>query len=130
MGGSRHIGFRASLTADLAPATSLVGKGRFLNVIFYHIELRNFDSIRRYRNEASTSGVYYPLPMAASLYFVMLNEVKHLAQCQGDGHYKPHGVGWLSCLSQWKGNAKARYGGISKEVSPTSFFMSILGQNP
>ena len=35
--------------------------------------------------------------------------------------YKPHGVGWLSCLSQWKGNAKARYGGISKEVSPTSF---------
>ena len=34
-------------------------KGRFLNVIFYHIKLRNFESIRRYRNEASMLGVLY-----------------------------------------------------------------------
>ena len=39
MGGSRHIGFRASLTADYVSATSLAGKGRFLNVIFY---IQNF----------------------------------------------------------------------------------------
>ena len=35
------------------------GKGRFLNVIFYHIKLRKFDSIRRFRNEASMPGVLY-----------------------------------------------------------------------
>ena len=66
MGGSRHFGFRVSLTAERVSATSLVGKGRFLNVIFYHIELRNFDSIRRYRNEASTLGVLYPCAIGVS----------------------------------------------------------------
>ena len=42
MGGSRHLGFRASLTAERVSATGLVGKGRFLNVIF---ESSNFANL-------------------------------------------------------------------------------------
>ena len=42
MGGSRHIEFRASLTAESLSATGLVGKGRFLNVIF---ESSNFANL-------------------------------------------------------------------------------------
>ncbi len=66
MGGSRHNGFRASqvlhvVVLFLQMFHREAGKGRFLNVIFYHIKLRNFESIRRSRNEASMPRCIIPI---------------------------------------------------------------------
>ena len=66
-GGSRHV-----------------EKGR-LRTLSSTIKLRNFERKEDTATEASTSGVYYTLPMAARPCFVMLSEAKHLTQCQGDG---------------------------------------------
>ena len=97
MGGSRHIGFRASLIAERVSATSCVGKGRFLNVIFYHIELRNFDSIRRYRNEASMPSVLY---LYAKNVSVRIQRICH--------YIIRDWRGLAELLILVKGNAKAR----------------------
>ena len=63
MGGSRHIGFRAlrvhrsPQTLRLHRASPRSGKRTFSERYLLFVRLRNFDSIRRYRNEASMLSV-------------------------------------------------------------------------
>ena len=70
-------------------------KGRFLNVIFDHIKLRKLDP----SEDTATKRpcwVYYTCHVSIRIWVA--------------GHVYPiipYGVGWLSCLSRWKGNAKA-----------------------
>ena len=106
---------KVSLIVVLARTKSLAEEQErtFSDVIFYHIKLRNFDPNRRYRNEASMSGVLYPyahiVPYAIG------------KQCS----YIIYNTLWRGLakllISLGKGNAKAGYCGISEEVSPTSF---------
>ena len=112
MGGSRHFGFRVSLTAERVSATSLVGKDVFWTL---SSTISNFATLIPLEDTATRRPrwVYYtrvPLEYPQEGCFVWCTP-----------SIIRDGVGWLSCLSQWKGNAKAWYGGISKEVSPTSF---------
>ena len=120
MGGSRHIGFCA-LTVHRSPWTSYPHrasprsrKGRFLNVIF---DSSNFATLIMYKKIPQRSvhvGCIIPVCHWCNLYYREHNSGISV-------YIIRNGVGWLSCLSLYIGNAKAKTSGISKEVSPTSF---------
>ena len=99
-----------ALTKSLAEEQKKDVFGRYLLLI----KLRNFDPNRRYRNEASMLGVLYPY-----------------------AHIVPYAIGkqcsYIIYNTLWRGLAEllislgrqceGLVGGISEEVSPTSFYI-------
>ena len=107
----QYIDFR-SITARKVVNLMARGAERTFLTLSSHPKLRNLWYFRRFRNEAST-WVYYTR-MHVSQYWLAAYYV-----------YNTFGVGWLSCLSQATGNAKA-LNEDKRESSPRLFCVPML----
>ena len=76
------------------PRRGMEHERTFLNVIFYYIKLRKLVPSEDFATKRPR-GVYYTRMLASR------------KTCIHTLYIIPNGVGWLSCLSRWKGNAKA-----------------------
>ena len=122
MGGSRHIGFRASLTADYVSATSLAGKGRF-RTLSSTDSTSQLEPNRRYRNEASMPGVLYLYAKSVSPRDVANTFAAYLLY-----NTQLAWAGWVAYLVRKAMRRPSRW---DKQGSFSHvFFMSLHGQNP
>ena len=119
MGGSRHNGFRASQVPHIVDlllhnASWRSRKRTFSERYLRVIKLRNFESIRRYRNEASMPSVLY---LYAKNVSVRIQRICH--------YIIRDWRGLAELLISMERQCEGLMTGISKKVSPTSFFVSI-----